>query len=387
MITVSEDEVRRALKRVNIKKAAGPDGITGRVLRSCADQLAGLFTSIFNESLATSVVPTSFKKSIIIPVPKNNKPSCLNDYRPVALTSIVMKVFERLVKSHISSSIPVTLDPLQFAYRPNRSTDDAISHILHSSLTHIDSSNGNFAILLFIDYSSAFNTIVPIKLTSKPTGLGLNTSLCEWIQDFLTGRPQVVKVGQFTSNSITLNIGAPQGCVLSPLLYSLYTHDCVSSHRSTSIIKFADDTVVLGLISNNDETAYLDEVERLTSWCQDNCLSLNVSKTKELIVDLWTIESVLTQCISVWYGNSSSQDCKALQRVVRLAERISGSALPSLQDIYLKRCRSRAVKIIKNSNHPGNCLFTLLPSGKRFRSLMAKTERLRRSFFPRPSDS
>ncbi len=65
----------------------------------------------------------------------------------------------------------------------------------------------------------------------------------------------------------------------------VYTHDCVSSHSSTSIIKFADDTVVLGLISNNDETAYLDEVERLTSWCQDNCLSLNVSKTKELIVD------------------------------------------------------------------------------------------------------
>ncbi len=61
--------------------------------------------------LLPSVVPTSFKKSIIIPVPKNNKPSCLNDYRPVALTSIVMKVFERLVKSHISSSIPVTLDP------------------------------------------------------------------------------------------------------------------------------------------------------------------------------------------------------------------------------------------------------------------------------------
>ncbi len=134
VITVSEDEVRRELKRVNVRKAAGPDGITGCVLRSCADQLAGLFTSIFNESLATSVVPTPFKKSVIIPVPKNSKHSCLNGYRPVALTSTVMKVFERLLKKHICSSIPVTLDPLQFAYRPNRSTDDAISQVLHSSL-------------------------------------------------------------------------------------------------------------------------------------------------------------------------------------------------------------------------------------------------------------
>ncbi len=114
VITVSEDDLRRELKRVNVRKAAGPNGITGRILRSCANQLAGLFTSIFNESLATSVVPTSFKKSVIIPVPKNSKPSCLNDYRPVALTSTVMKVFERLLKKHICSSIPATLDPLQF---------------------------------------------------------------------------------------------------------------------------------------------------------------------------------------------------------------------------------------------------------------------------------
>ncbi len=150
-------------------------------------------------------------------------------------------------------------------------------------------------------YSSAFNTIVPIKLAVKLTDLGLNSSLCDWIQDFLTGRPQVVKMGQFTSNSITLNIGAPQGCVLSPLLYSLYTHDCVSSHSSTSIVKFADDTVVVGLISNNDETAYLDEVERLTSWCQDNCLSLNVSKTKELIVDFWKRKQLqVPRCNHLW---------------------------------------------------------------------------------------
>ncbi len=94
------------------------------------------------------------------------------------------------------------------------------------------------------------------------------------------------------------------------------------------------------------------------------------------------IESVLTPCISVWYGNGSNQDCKALDRVVHLAERISGSAVPSLQNIYLNCCKSRASKMkdshhqkkkIKDSNHPGNSLVILLPSGKRYRSIMGVT--------------
>ncbi len=143
-----------------------------------------------------------------------------------SLTKTFSRMFlRRLVKNHICSSNPVILDPLQFAYHSNRSTEFSISHVRHSSLTHIDSNNGNYVRLLFIDYSSAFNTIVRIKLAFKLTDLGPNSLLCDWIQNFLTGRPQVVKVGQFTSNSITLNVEAPEGCVLSPLLYSLYTQD------------------------------------------------------------------------------------------------------------------------------------------------------------------
>ncbi len=92
-------------------------------------------------------------------------------------------------------------------------------------------------------------------------------------------------------------------------------------------------------------------------------------------------------CISVWYSNATNQDCKALQRVVRLAERISGSALPSLQDIYLKRCKSRAAKIIKDSNHPGNRLFITLPSGKRFRAWWQKLRDWGGASILRPSGS
>lgn len=127
-------DMRRTLSRVDPRKAAGPDNIPGRVLRDCADQLTGVLTDIYNISLSQAVVPVSFKKTIIIPVSKKSAVTCLNDYRPVALTPIFMKCFERLVKRHIHSLLPTSLDPLQFAYRSNRTTDEAISYTLHSAL-------------------------------------------------------------------------------------------------------------------------------------------------------------------------------------------------------------------------------------------------------------
>ncbi len=307
--------------------------------------------------------------------------------------------------------------------------------------------------MLFVDYSSAFNTIVPATLVAKLQTLGLNRSLCSWILDFLTGRSQVVRMGNNTSSPLTLNTGAPQSCVLSPLLYSLYTHDCAATHSSNVIVKFADDTTVIGLITDNDETAY-SEVSTLTKWCQENHLSFNIDKTKELVVDFrrqsrehtpitidktpvewvnsfkflgvhitedltWsahtdvvlkkthqrlfflrrlrkfgmspsilrtfytcTVESILTGCITSWFGNSTAGNCKALQRVVQTASHIVGGELPSLQDIYTRQCIRKAWRIINDSSHPSHRLFSLLPSGRHLRSIRSRTSRLRDSFFP-----
>ncbi|KAK3518561.1 hypothetical protein QTP70_001593 [Hemibagrus guttatus] len=170
VLCLTTANVRKTLCRVNPRKAAGPDNIPASVLRECAEQLADVFTDIFNIFLSSAVVPTCLKNTTIIQCQRRSL-QC-----PVSMTTV----------------------------------------------------------------PSAFNTIIPQHLNEKLGLLGINTSLCNWILDFLTGRPQSVQIRNSTSS--TLNTGAPQGCVLSPLLFTLLTHDCAAMHSSNHIIKFADDT-------------------------------------------------------------------------------------------------------------------------------------------------
>ncbi len=262
-----------------------------------------------------------------------------------------------------------------------------------------------------MDFSSAFNTIMPDLLSDKLTQLSVPTYICQWITSFLTDRQQLVRLGKLTSRTLTISTGAPQGCVLSPLLFSLYTNDCTSKDSSVKLLKFADDTTVIGLIKDSDKSAYRQEIEQLSVWCSLNSLELNTLKTVEMIVDFrrnppalppltimnstvtavesfrflgttisqdlkWdnhidsivkkaqqrlyflrqlrkfnlpqellkqfysaNIESVLCSSITVWFGSATKTDIRRLQRTVRTAERIIGTPLPSLQELYTSRVR------------------------------------------------
>ncbi|KAK0136664.1 hypothetical protein N1851_027167 [Merluccius polli] len=152
-LTLSSIDVCAALSRINESKAIGLDGIPGRGLRICAGQLTEVLTDIFNLSLAQAV-PTCFKTTSIVPVPKHPTAVSLNDFRPFAFTPTISKCYERLV------------DALQFAYCQTRITEDAISTALHSNLSHLDNSH-TYMRMLFIDFSSAFSTIIPSKLITK----------------------------------------------------------------------------------------------------------------------------------------------------------------------------------------------------------------------------
>ncbi|KAL0150518.1 hypothetical protein M9458_054111, partial [Cirrhinus mrigala] len=370
-----------------IRKAKGPDGVSPACLKACAVQLSSIFTLIFNRSLELYIVSSCFKCSTIIPVPKKPKTTGLDDYRPVALTSVVLKAFERLVLAYLKDITGPLLDPLQFAYRANRSVDDAVNMGLHYILQHLDKP-GTYARILFVDFSSAFNIIVPDILQNKPSQLSVPTSICH--------------------EAGTISTGAPQGCVLSPLLFSLYTNDCTSKDPSVKLLKFAEHFTVISLIQDSDESAYRQEVEQLSLWCSHNNLELNTLKTVEMTVDFrrnppaltpltimnstvaavdsfkflgtnisqglkWDIhidsivkkspaEVVLpsstekvqsTTGTDDWFGVASKSDLRRLQWTVRTAERIIGVQLPNLQDLYNSRVKKRAGNIVKDPSHPG----------------------------------
>ena len=148
---INASVVESLFTKLNVKKAAGPDRISGKLLKVCASQLCSVFANLFNWSLREWCVPSVWKNSVICPVLKKKNPSSLNDYRPVALTSIVMKCFEKLVLRRLLTFTNEHLDPLQFAYKPHRGTDDVILTVLHSAFLHLDK-DGSYVRILFIDF-------------------------------------------------------------------------------------------------------------------------------------------------------------------------------------------------------------------------------------------
>ncbi len=105
--------------------------------------------------------------------------------------------------------------------------EDAVNMGLYFILQYLDRPR-TYVRILFVDFSSAFNTIILSLLQPKLTQLSIPTSICQWINSLLTDRQQLVRLGKYTSSSRTISTGAPQGCVLSPLLFSLYMNDCTS---------------------------------------------------------------------------------------------------------------------------------------------------------------
>ena len=251
------------------------------MLKECVNQLGDIFTQLFQMFLNISFVPQAWKTATIVPVPKTAQAKLLNDFRPIALTSILSKCMERIVSKELSLQTSKSMDPMQFAYRACRGVEDATLTLLDKIHSHLNKPKTCVRVL-FMDFSSAFNTVQPHLLLRRLCDLNVSSNLILWIREFLRARPQRVCINNTYSDCLVLNTGVPQGCVLSPLLFSLYTNELKYDDTEFSLIKYADDMALVARLRDVSSPSYPQHIDHIAAWFADSFLDLNVTKTKEL---------------------------------------------------------------------------------------------------------
>ncbi len=189
---------------------------------------------------------------------------------------------ERLVSTELTLQTAKFMDPMQFAYRTSRGVEDATLTLLDKIFCHLNNPTKTYVRVLFMDFSSAFNTVQPHILLRHLSDLHVSSNLILWIREFLRERPQCVGINKILSDCLVLNTGVPQGCVLSPLLFSLYTNEFQCNSKNLSLIKYEDDMALVAGLQDACCPSYSQHINQITTWFEDSFLDLNVSKTKEM---------------------------------------------------------------------------------------------------------
>jgi len=265
------------------------DPLPARVLKDNVDMLAPFLVELFNQSLALGVVPDIFKAAYITPLLKKSDadPTDAKFYRPISNLSILSKLLERLVARQLLDFLTTArlLPDLQSAYRAYHSTETAMLKVLSDILLAVDS--GNLAILALLDLSAAFDTVDhTILLRRLDVSYGLGGSVHRWFTSYLHGRTQFVRCGSSKSAPTHVLYGVPQGSVLGPILFLLYTAGLIRLIESHSLCPhlYADDTQVYGYCQPG-ATSQLQErvsacIADVATWMRSNRLQLNTAKTE-----------------------------------------------------------------------------------------------------------
>ena len=288
----TNEEVRRLILSSS-NATCSLDVIPTHLLKSCIDCLVSPITTLINLSLSEGKFPDQLKAATVTPLLKKHSlpHDELNSYRPISNLNFISKILERVIHSRISShlqSFP-SLSPFQSAYRKFHSTETALLRIYNDLLLSIDKQQVSALVLL--DLSAAFDTIDhQILLTRLNTTFGLSDAALSVLSSYLIGRTQQVTVSSEFSASSTLTTGVPQGSVLGPLLFSMYTSPLSNILNNTSVCHhlYADDTqLYISFSAKDSSTALHDLSSALDSvyvWLTSNRLFVNPSKTEYLLI-------------------------------------------------------------------------------------------------------
>ena len=286
--TVSVEDVVKLISNAPCKSSQ-LDPMPTWLLKKCSSLLGPFLTELFNASLTTGIFPTSMKLSVVTPLlkkPTLDRSDCAS-FRPVSNLSFVSKLLEKIVSGQITIYLESNnlLPTCQSAYRACHSTETALLRVFSDLVEASD--KGNVSLLTLLDLSAAFDTVDhDILICRLERDFGLHVTVINWIHSYLSDRKQIVKCAKELSSMHVVTCGVPQGSVLGPLLFIMYTahlQELITS-QGLKCHSYADDSQIYGSCRPGDSNKLKDDtlrcVDAVSCWMKSNRLKLNQDKTE-----------------------------------------------------------------------------------------------------------
>jgi len=278
---VTGNEVRTIIKRLKHKKSPGHDGVNNSMLKQLPCNCIHHLTAIYNSALKLQHFPINWKKAQVITIPKPGKdPKFPQNRRPISLLSTLGKIYERVLLNRLMEFVEERklIPEEQFGFMAGCSTTHQLLRLMESITEGFQTRQTTIAV--FLDISKAYDTTWHTGLIYKLIGMGLPGDLIKIIESFLSQRSFRVRMDGAHSEWKNLKAGVPQGAVLSPILYNLYTSD-IPMAESTQTAIYADDICIFNTCKNpkHSQRAVQWQLTEIGKWSQKWRIRVSPEKT------------------------------------------------------------------------------------------------------------
>ena len=324
----SMGELEAAIKAMKAKGAAGGDQVPPTFLKNLGAKGKQFLLDLFNESFKTATIPQAWKSGIIIPILKAGKPaSKLESYRPISLTSVIVKALERMihVRLYRMAEKKGWINKSQAGFRKGRSCEDQILRITQNISDGFQKKPMGRTVLLMLDYSKAYDKVWVQDLLMEMIKKGVPIMFVKWIKAFLQGRTARVLYNGCLSNIVEMRQGLPQGAVLSPLLFLFFIDDLHTViPEGVEIAMFADDASVWSEDPDLNKAArkIQETATRVEEWSRKKKMTINVTKSE----------------VSVF--TNSTNEAKWRPKIMMLGNEIPFNPAPKFLGVHLDRSLS-----------------------------------------------
>ena len=284
-LIITEKLVKDELGKLKVNKAVGPDSIHSAILKNLADILAPALTIIFNRSLSRNEIPYNWKLSRIFPKYKGDDRFMICNYRPISITSPVIKVLERIINNHITDYLinKNLLTPFQHGYKNYKSRHTNLIESLNAWTVSLE--NRRPVDVIYLDLSHAYDTVPHHRLLLVLLEYGVNQQLLNWIATFLIGRESYVRINHQVSNTERIKSGVPQGSVLANLLFAIFMNK-IPTVVNCEIQMYSDDIKIYSVLKRTDNGAFVstlqNELTHLDEHMRKMQMNFNFKKCKVL---------------------------------------------------------------------------------------------------------